>query len=241
MAYHGGSKLDPALVERERALLLAGLSYPEISALTGGRTKTILERNRVIYKIDIWEAFQRRIDRDGIPNRLAISDAFGYWLSGFFDGEGCITIFTRPCTGRPQYAEYRLHVRIMVRDDDAGAITRIKDNLHVGRVYRVAGHGGVNPVIAWHCERVQDLAEVIIPLFDRYPLYTKKAKEFAIWKPIVLQRYVSTLAGYSNRHAMPENERLAFHQALKAIADIRTYRTASESIPEINPTSSIVA
>jgi hypothetical protein len=70
---------------------------------------------------------------------------------------------------------------------------------------------------------VQDLAEVIIPLFERYPLYTKKSKEFAIWKPIVLQRYITTLGGYSNRSGIPDEERAAFNQALERIKQIRTY------------------
>jgi hypothetical protein len=222
-------------------MLLAGLSYTEIANLTGARVKTISERNRLIYKVDIWEAFKRRIERDGIPERLTVSDAFGFWFSGFFDGEGSITAFTRPSTARPQYSEYRLHVRIMIRDDDADAITRIQDNLKVGIVTRRKRHGSINPTIAWHCERIQDLAEVIVPLLDRYPLYTKKAKEFAVWKPIVMQRYITTLGGYSNRSGIPDDERRAFHNAIDAIAKIRTYRAALADVTAQIPASQDLA
>ena len=111
----------------------------------------------------------------------------------------------------------------MVRDDDIEIITRIKDNLQVGRISHHPANGRTNPALAWTCERVQDLAEVIIPLFERYPLHTKKAKEFAVWKPIVISRYISTLGGYSNRKSIPEDERAAFHEALKRIKEIRAY------------------
>lgn len=224
MSYQSGSNLNPAIAERERDLLMAGMSYAEIAAITGHRVKTISERNRLIHKVDIWEAFERRIERDGIPNRLAVSDEFGYWFSGFFDGEGSIIVFTRPSTHDPRYAEYRLGIRVMIRDDDAEVIRMIHDNLKVGRVHTREAHGRSNPAVAWAVERVQDLAEVIVPLFDRYPLHTKKAKEYALWKPLVMQRYVTTLGGYSNRRGIPEDQRATFHRALQAISDLRRYR-----------------
>ena len=96
MGYRVDSQIDPAVAQREVELLQRGFSYKEIAALTGVRAKTVSERNRLVYKIDIWEAFRRRIEREGIPNRLAVSDAFGYWFAGFFDGEGSIIAFTRP-------------------------------------------------------------------------------------------------------------------------------------------------
>lgn len=224
MSYVNSSQIPTATAERERNLLLSGFSYLEIAAITGAKVKTISERNRLVYKIDIWKAFERRIKTNGIANRLTIGDDFGYWFSGFFDGEGSIITFTRPCTGRSIYSEFRLGVRIQIRDDDTQAIVRIQDNLKVGRVSFHPRHGAGNPTVAWTCERIQDLGEVIIPLFDRYPLYTKKAKEYAIWKPVVLQRYIDTLGGYSNRHSIPEDHREAFYGAIEAISKIRDYR-----------------
>lgn len=223
MGYINGSQIDSSIASRERELLLSGFSYTEVANVTGGRVKSISERNRLVYKINIWEAFKNRIERDGIPNRFTAGDEFGYWFSGFFDGEGCIVAFTRQCT-RSKYSEFRLSVRIMVRDDDFNVIKRIQDNLQVGHISRGKSHGATNPTVAWTCERVQDLAEVIIPLFDNYPLYTKKAKEYAIWKPVVIQRYIATLGGYSNRRGIPEDQRIAFYQAIEAISLIRTYR-----------------
>jgi hypothetical protein len=63
----------------------------------------------------------------------------------------------------------------------------------------------------------------MIPLLDNYPLYSKKAQEYAIWKPLVIQRYITTLGGYSNRRAIPDDQRAAFHDGIKLIKEIRTY------------------
>lgn len=220
MGYSIESQIPTASVERE--LLLAGRSYSEVAAATGGRVKSISERNRIAYQIDIWDAFARRIERDGIPTRLNVSDAFGYWFAGLFDGEGSIGLFTRTAND-PRYSEFRMYVRIQLRDDDADVIDRIKDNLQVGRVARHGQNGRTNPSVSWAVEKVDDLTEVIIPLFERYPLYTKKRDEFTIWKPVVLQRYIDTLGGHSNRRAIPDDNRTAFHEALNLIKQRRTY------------------
>jgi len=223
VSYTVGTKVNPETAKMERTLLRAGLSYTEVAAKTGGSVKSIAERNRVVYKINIWDAFKRRIERDGIPNRLAIGDPFGYWLSGLFDGAGTFVVSTRRASGRPQYAEYRLAIHLMVRDDDADVIRRVYDHLQVGYISTRKSQQRSNPAIAITVERVQDLAEVIVPLFDRYPLYSRKAKEYAIWRPLALQRYMTTLGGYSNRSGIPEDQRLAFHEAIELIQQIRTY------------------
>ena len=220
MSYTSNSNIDPNIATRETELLMSGFSYNEIAGITGAKAKTISERNRLVYNINIWEAFERRVERDGIPNRLTCSDKFGYWFSGFFDGEGTITVYTRK---RGRYSEFRLSIRIMLRDDDAQVITRIKDNLNAGNISRNGKRGRTNPTIAITIERIDDLAEIIIPLFDIYPLHSKKAQEYAIWKPLVLQRYKSTLGGYSNRSPMPDDQRAAFYNAVELIDKIRTY------------------
>lgn len=221
MPYNTGININSESLALERELLLRGLNYSEIAEATNGRIKTISERNRLIHKVNIWDAFQSRIERDGIPNRLAVSDSFGYWFSGFFDGEGCIFLFHRARGER--YAEYRFTIRVHIRDDDADAVAFIYDNLKVGRIARHGSNGSANPSISWSCEKINDLAEIIIPLFERYPLHTKKAKEFSIWKPLVLQRYINTMGGYSNRKSIPEEQHIAFLDGVEAVNKIRTY------------------
>jgi hypothetical protein len=199
MPYIGNSKDKSTAYAFERDLLLTGLSYAEIAEKTGDRQKSISERNRLIHKVNIWDAFASRCAREGIPSRMPADSAFCSWFSGFFDGEGSIIVFTRPCSGRAQYSEFRLGVRIQIRDDDASTIEYLLDKIGCGTISRHNRIGATMPSIAWRCEKIQDLMETIVPIFDTYPLRTKKGKEFALFRPLVVQRYIDTLGGYSNR------------------------------------------
>lgn len=225
MSYTANSQIKTPLQHREREMLLAGFSYAEITQALGCSRKALSARNQIIYKINLQEAFARRIERDGIPNRLNISDAFGYWFAGFFDGEGHLGVFSRL---QGIYTERRLTIQIMLRDDDTDVITRIKDNIGVGRAYADKGRGTTNPKATFRVEKIEDLAQVIVPLFDKYPLYSKKAREFAIWREMVRVKYIATLGGYSQRVAATERENAAFDAGLQAIAKIRHY-TASRA------------
>ena len=72
MSYTSDSKLDKPIHQKERELLLAGFSYAEVADALNVRHKSVSERNRLVYGINIQDAFRRRIDRNGIPNRYSI-------------------------------------------------------------------------------------------------------------------------------------------------------------------------
>lgn len=220
MSYTSESKLDLPIHHQEREMLSAGFSYAEIAHKLGSRHKSISERNRIVYNIDLRTAFKKRIERDGIPNRLNITDAFGNWFAGFFDGEGCLTVFSR--IRGDGYYDRRVGIQIMTRDDDANTIIRIKDQLGVGIVNR-GDYPGRNPTIMYRCEAIKDLAEVIIPIFDRYTLYTKKASEYKFWRELVVFQYTITLGGYSQRTSSTIEDNAFFDSLRQKIVDIRTY------------------
>lgn len=239
MSYTSKSKVDPAIAAREIEMLKAGRSYAEISQDVGSRHKSISERNRLVYRIDIQAAFAARVEREGVPNRLSVSDAFGYWFSGFFDGEGCFSVFSRMRPGR--YAERRVGIQIMLRDDDVGVILSIKQNLNAGLTYATSKpNGRTNPKATFRVEQINDLAEVIVPLFEKYPLRSKKGREFPIWRSLVRSQYVLTMGGYSQRASCTAEQNAAFDAGREAIRQIRTYRPAHR-IAEIDPNSSIIA
>jgi len=221
MSYTKDSKIDSLTHAREREMLLAGRSYAEVAEATGARHRSISERNRLVYGINLRDAFESRVEREGLPNRLNTSDSFGYWFSGFFDGEGHLGVSTRRrdngCTER------RLLVQIMLRDDDMSVLHYIEENLGVGFIYATKGHGATNPKGTFRVERVKDLAEVMVPLFEKYPLHSKKSREFVIWKELVRTSYTSTLGGYSQRANTPQAHSDAFSEGLIAIRQIRTY------------------
>jgi len=221
MPYIGNSKDKSTAYALERGLLLAGFSYAEIAQKTGERQKSVSERNRLIHKVNIWDAFAARCDREGIPSRMPADSAFCSWFSGFFDGEGSIVVFTRPCSGRAQYSELRLGVRIQIRDDDASTIEYLWDKVGCGTISRQNRIGSTMPSIAWRCEKVQDLMEIIVPIFDAYPLRTKKGKEFALFRPLVVQRYIDTLGGNSNRKGVKEEYVRSFNEVIESFRDTR--------------------
>ena len=126
-----------------------------------------------------------------IPLRLNVSDEFGYWLSGLFDGEGCFLFknTVREVTGMVP------KVKITLRADDRSVIEYIQSQLGCGRIYanqyRPEKNKTTKPWVEFRVQRISDLAEVIVPLFERYPLHSKKVQEFALWKIVVRHRYLN--------------------------------------------------
>lgn len=217
MAYSKDTNLSPAM-QAERDLLMRGLSYAEVAASTGAKINTIKERNRLIYRISLRDSYRARIEREGIKCRYDSGDSFGWWFSGYFDGEGCLTVFDRP---RDNGAERRVGVQISCRDDDADVLAHIHGALGIGAIWASPARGATRPACNWRVERAADLAEIIIPLFDRYPLRSKKRLEYAIWRGLVVNQYVNTLGGTATRVGATVEEHAAFQTAREKIRDIR--------------------
>lgn len=64
-----------------------------------------------------------------------IDPAFGHWLAGFVDGEGCFYI-GRICNRKKgvEYVNYRCAFTISLRDDDHAVLHEIRDTLGTGRI-----------------------------------------------------------------------------------------------------------
>ena len=216
MGYGSKTKITPAM-ERERDFLLAGLSYAEVAERTRMKIGSIKERNRLIYSVDIRDAYGKRVEREGIKSRYASGDAFGWWFTGYFDGEGCLTVFYRE---RGKYAERRVGVQISCRDDDAGVLALIHRELG-GVMWNTEARGSTRPTCNWRIESAADLAQVIIPMFDTYPLRSKKRHEYALWRQLALKQYVNTLGGTSTRVGATEKENAAFQKSMHDIRKIR--------------------
>src|SRR5262249_22216157 len=120
--------------------------------------------------------------------------------------------------------EYRLGLRIQLRRDDRAMLEFVHTHLGIGRLCDLPANAGNSKAsTSWRCEKISDLAEVLVPLFDAIPLRSKKAGEFAIWRRLVLQRYTDTMAGYTTRAGTGEEYRATFQQAIKLISDIRSF------------------
>lgn len=102
---------------------------------------------------------------------------FGHWLAGFVDGEGCFDINVQN-SGR----SIRCRLQIRLRDDDAAMLSTIRDTLGVGVVKATPDPRPTRYNQAtWTVSGIADIIHVIIPLFEKYPLRAKKAKDFRLW------------------------------------------------------------
>lgn len=224
MSYNGNSLIDTQMASREIELLKSGISYHAIAKMTNTRVGSLKERNRLVYKIDIYEAFRQRIKREGVPNRLSITDDFGYYFTGFFDGEGCIVVYHRRRKRPKSYPEFRLGIQITIRDDDKQVLKYITDNIGGKLFHQRLQRGSTNPSIKWSIENIKDLVEIVLPLFDKYPLHSKKSREYQIWRPLVIQRYIATLGGETQRGGpVGAKFEIDFIAAIAAIKNIRKY------------------
>lgn len=208
-------RVPPEQAAEERRLLELGLTIKDVALLVGAAPRRLEERNRLLYQIDLRATFQRRIERDGVPTRLAVDASFGHWFAGLFDGEGHFVMrLRRRSVGRATRSELELGLNVYLRDDDAGVLQRVHDAL--GGRFRPTSKDNV---AHWRLRGIATLAEVGLPLFERYPLYSKKAGEFELFRSLVMQRYIATLGGRRRRVPLENVE-----ETEAAIAQLRARR-----------------
>lgn len=212
---------DVAMTELE--MLQSGMTYAEIAELSGISSKTIAERNRLKHKVDLRVAFMNRLDREGIPQRLSCDDAFGYWFSGFFDGEGHFGAYSieRKNGGK---IERRLIIQIGLRRDDESVLYRIQNGIGAGNITQSPARPPSEETSVLRIQPIAVLREIVVPLFERYPLYTKKAKEFEVWKQLVHIQYLRTLGGRHRSSGTGSSFDADFDRLVQEIADIRRYK-----------------
>lgn len=109
---------------------------------------------------------------------LQVPDDFGYWFAGLVDGEGYLSI---SLDSRHNGACCAL--RIKLRDDDTDILENIQATLGIGRLFHYPNPSNKqsNPQIEYRVGRIGDVIHVLLPLFERYPLRTKKQRDFVIW------------------------------------------------------------
>jgi|SRR5215471_4008869 len=107
-------------------------------------------------------------------------DAFGHWLSGFVDGEGCFAV---------QANRYRrAFFTLSLRADELPILQQIQSFLGCGRFHphrRPPEKKNQNPAVTFAVRDVCSLMNSIVPHFERYPLRAKKAADFVVWKQMV--------------------------------------------------------
>lgn len=105
---------------------------------------------------------------------------FGPWLAGFADGESNFDIHKQNRDGKDYYY---CRFEISLRADDGGVLEMLKKHLG-GKVYygeTSSQNGNANPKGRWEMVAREECVR-LATLFDRFPLQSKKARDFAIWR-----------------------------------------------------------
>jgi len=84
----------------------------------------------------------------------------------------------RECRDRPR--GFRVSAAFNVSQQDRAPLDLFRDTLGVGTMRR-AGNGGWY----WEVNRLSDLANSIVPFFERFPLVGSKRQDFERWRSAV--------------------------------------------------------
>lgn len=132
---------------------------------------------------------------------LKFSDAFGSWFSGFVDGEDHFAIKNTGIKGRWINCSFT----IGLRDDDVQTLIKIKKQLGFGninyfsKVFDKRIERLQNPQAQFSCHSKKECL-LLVQLFNKYPLRSKKANDFIIWKQAVLLMNKKQYGGYDVDH-----------------------------------------
>jgi len=116
------------------------------------------------------------IERPLIENQKVIN--FG-WLAGFTTGEGCFQIKSfKSNTALRAGKTIRLMFTITQHNKDKELIASLIDFLGCGNVYTYLS----NPTVDYKISNINDLTEILIPIFDKYPILGAKNLDYQDFK-----------------------------------------------------------
>ena len=170
--------------------------------------------------------FADKIHKEGLPIAISVPPDFGYWFTGLFDGEGCL-IGNKNAKG-----SLHLGVVITLRVDDLPMLKYVQTVL--GGVLRSnTPPPPSSPKVAWFLTGgIKTLVSVAIPLFDTYPLHSKKRLEYILWRRLVIMYYIATLGGNNPKHITRLPDRAGFDaEANRLCNEIHAIRFPTGLVP----------
>ena len=176
----------------------------------------------------IIEPFPEDIDRT----------AFGHWLSGLTDGEGHFGLVNHPVRHKngQTYHMPGARFQIILRSDDSAILGLIQRFFGIGRFHDRSdkchlGRGNTKPGSAFTVSKSAELALVVSPHFDAFPLRAKKANDFQIWKRgvallySVTSRQRSFIDGRRGQTAKwTEGEKSEFFRLQRELREVRKFK-----------------
>lgn len=106
--------------------------------------------------------------------------AFGYYLAGLIDGEGCFRV------QRHERGTHSCTFTMKLRADDRTILDRAQRWLKAGTISDVPSDGSNHPQVRW---AVQDKegCQRLVDVLDKYPLRAKKAVDYMTWREAVCE------------------------------------------------------
>ena len=112
-----------------------------------------------------------------------LDPAFGNWLAGFIDGEGCFCIRSHTNQGYNRTTYYSCQFSVALRADDSPILWEICERTGIGAIDAKC-RTNANPKTVWRVNRKADCA-TLIEILDRFSLRAKKARDYALWRQAV--------------------------------------------------------
>lgn len=110
-------------------------------------------------------------------------EQFYAWFAGITSGEGCFYARVRvTSTGK---ANINCEFKITLRVDDKPLLDAIQKKLDIGAVHIMKVAPDENQAASFRVTDMSELYNIIIPIFDKYKLSSKKQRDFDIWRQIV--------------------------------------------------------
>ena len=115
-----------------------------------------------------------------------VSEDFGHWFAGFADGEGS---FVLSVGLRPKFFPQATFT-LSLRDDDVSTLELIQSSLKIGEIYERGSRernrqGYISNPRATYQIHNRDETAILVELFRRFPLRSKKSRDFEIWAEAV--------------------------------------------------------
>lgn len=142
----------------------------------------------------------------------SVDDSFGYWFAGFVDGEGCFMIRKN----RKRWGQCGFYLGL--RKDDLKVLRYIQKQLGFGKInYRAAcfdkrTKSVQSPQANFSCYKKQECLN-LVRVFEKFPLRSKKKRDFETWKRAVFILNQSNYGGYKPSEIF--DLKLSFHQQKK--------------------------
>lgn len=186
--------MDTNLVDRFEAAKILGILPRSVQrlaqqgripyAVVPGEGKTGPGETRLYPRDEL----QRMVDELYAPAQ--VDSDFGNWLAGLIDGEGSFLVEVRK---QPSgYFSYDHGLKITLRNDDTPLLILILETtgigrLNLGRERKQKGGHVSKATCHWNVHSNVSCIK-LIGLLDKYPLRSKKRRDYLTWREFVLER-----------------------------------------------------